>query len=185
MPKRPARCYTPLDSRPYVKKRTKRKRDLVRGVPNPKIRIFNTGNRKGVFPIHVWLIAKEAGQIRHMALEAARITANRYLEKNAEGKMNYHLRILIYPHHVLRENKMMAFAGADRIQDGMRRAFGKPTGTAARVRQGQKLILIRIGPGYLEVAKKALRRAQMKFPIPCHTDVEMVSDGMEKAQENE
>ena len=184
MPKRPAKCYTPLDNRPYVKKRTKRKRDLVRGVPSPKIKIFNTGNRKGVFPIHAWLIAKEAGQIRHMALEAARIAANRYLEKYAEGKMNYHLKILVYPHHVLRENKMMAFAGADRIQDGMRRAFGKPVGTAARIRQGQKLLLVRVEPQYLDVAKKALQRAAMKFPMPCSRVIEMVSDGTETAQED-
>ncbi|MFX1486849.1 MAG: 50S ribosomal protein L16 [Promethearchaeota archaeon] len=184
MPKRPGRCYTSLDNRPYVKKRTRRKRDLVRGVPNPKIRIFNTGDRKGVFPIRVWLITKEAGQIRHMALEAARITANRYLEKNTEGKMNYHLKILVYPHHVLRENKMMAFAGADRIQDGMRRAFGKPVGTAARVSQGQKLLLVRVGPQHLEIAKEAVQRAAMKFPMPCRRVVEMVSDGMEMAKED-
>ncbi|MHA1754416.1 MAG: 50S ribosomal protein L16 [Candidatus Odinarchaeia archaeon] len=176
MPKRPAHCYTKLESRPYVKKRTRRKKDLVRGVPDPKIRTFNMGNRKKTFPVYISLVTKEAGQIRHIALEAARITANRFLEKKAEGRENYHLKIRVYPHHVLRENKMMAFAGADRLQDGMRRAFGKPIGTAARVKEGQELITVGTYPQYIEVAKKALKRAAMKFPMPCTYVIKKVEE---------
>jgi len=171
MPKRPGKCYRKLESRPYVKKRTRRGKELVRGVPDPKIRIFHMGNRKAEFPVLVYLIAEEAGQIRHFALEAARITANRFLDKSI-GKENYHLKINIYPHHVLRENKMMAFAGADRLQDGMRRAFGKPIGTAARVRVGTKIMIVGIKKGHIEKAKEAFRRAAMKFPMPCKIVVE-------------
>ena len=32
---------------------------------------------------------------------------------------------------------MIATAGADRLQEGMRRAFGKATGLAARIQPGQ------------------------------------------------
>ena len=167
MPKRPGHCYRKLESRPYVKKKTRRKKDLVRGVPDPKIRAFNMGDRKKEFPYYISLVAKEAGQIRDTALEAARITANRYLEKKSESKESYHLKVRVYPHHVLRENKMMAFAGADRLQDGMRRAFGKPIGTAARVLANQELITIGTQKQYIEVAKQALRRASMKFPMAC------------------
>ncbi|RWW34088.1 hypothetical protein GW17_00001178, partial [Ensete ventricosum] len=38
-----------------------------------------------------------------------------------------------HPFHVLRINKMLSCAGADRLQTGMRGAFGKPQGTCARV----------------------------------------------------
>lgn len=70
------------------------------------------------------------------ALEAARVAANKYMVKNA-GKEAFHLRVRVHPFHVLRINKMLSCAGADRLQTGMRGAFGKPTGTCARVQIGQ------------------------------------------------
>ncbi|KAI5390252.1 hypothetical protein KIW84_075528 [Lathyrus oleraceus] len=42
--------------------------------------------------------------------------------------------------HVLRINKMLWCAGADRLQTGMRGAFGKPLGIRARVAIGQLLL---------------------------------------------
>ena len=42
-----------------------------------------------------------------------------------------------YPHHVLRENKQATGAGADRVSQGMRCAFGKNVGTAARVKRAK------------------------------------------------
>lgn len=76
------------------------------------------------------------------ALEAARIAANKYMTKNA-GKETFHLRVRVHPYHVLRINKMLSCAGADRLQQGMRGAFGKPNGTCARVAIGQILMSIR------------------------------------------
>jgi hypothetical protein len=49
----------------------------------------------------------------------------------------------VHPFHVLRINKMLSCAGADRLQTGMRGAFGKPAGLAARVAIGQVLLSIR------------------------------------------
>ena len=76
------------------------------------------------------------------ALEAARIAANKYMVKNA-GKESFHMRVRVHPFHVLRINKMLSCAGADRLQQGMRGAFGKPLGTCARVAIGQILMSIR------------------------------------------
>ena len=76
------------------------------------------------------------------ALEAARIAANRYMVKNA-GTDTFHLRVRVHPFHVLRINKMLSCAGADRLQTGMRGAFGKPQGVCARVAIGQVLLSIR------------------------------------------
>merc|ERR1712083_740458 len=56
------------------------------------------------------------------------------------GKDQFHIRMRVHPFHVLRINKMLSCAGADRLQTGMRGAFGKAHGTAARVRIGQILI---------------------------------------------
>ena len=59
------------------------------------------------------------------------------------GKDAFHLRVRVHPFHVLRINKMLSCAGADRLQTGMRGAFGKPFGVAARVGIGQILLSIR------------------------------------------
>ena len=72
----------------------------------------------------------------------------------------------------LRENKQATGAGADRVSQGMRKAYGKPVGTAARVRRNQPIISIETKPQFIEKAKEALRRAGMKIPSPFKIVVE-------------
>jgi len=161
MGKRPARCYTRVRGPANT-----RVGKYVRGVPDSRIRAYDAGNRKGDFPVHIHLVSKEKCQIRHTALEAARIAVNRQLQRNV-GTENYHMTIRIHPHHILRENRMMAVAGADRIQDGMRRSFGKPIDRAARVKERQELVTVRTYARYYRVAIDALKRASDRFPTPC------------------
>ncbi|MCA2003606.1 MAG: 50S ribosomal protein L16, partial [Candidatus Nitrosotenuis sp.] len=66
---------------------------------------------------------------------------------------------------LLRENKMIATAGADRLQEGMRRAFGKAVSLAARVNQGQVIMEMHVRKEHVEAAKKALAGACVKLPI--------------------
>ncbi len=160
MPLRPARSYRHYSGPAYTR------REYTKGVPGIRVTFFDMGDPQGDFPVVMNLIAEERGQIRHNALEAARIAANRVLESEA-GRNNYHLKIHVYPHQILRENPMAVGAGADRISDGMRQAFGRPIGTAARVSAGQKLITVRIPKEFARVGKEALNRAAMKLPIPC------------------
>jgi large subunit ribosomal protein L10e len=53
------------------------------------------------------------------------------------GKEAYHIRVRMHPFHILRMSKMLSCAGADRLSQGMRHAFGKPSGRVARVGIGQ------------------------------------------------
>jgi large subunit ribosomal protein L10e len=147
------------------------RREYMGGVPASRITQFDLGNAKGDFPLMVTLKGEESCQIRHNALEAARIAAVRHLNKKA-GSVNYHLKIRIYPNVVLRENKQATGAGADRVSDGMRHAFGKAVGTAARVTSGQSLMSVRTTKAYFLAAKEALRRAGMKLPTPCRIVIE-------------
>merc|ERR1712080_471234 len=80
------------------------------------------------------------------------------------GKECFHLRIRAHPFHVLRINKMLSCAGADRLQTGMRHAFGKPQGVVARVKIGQILMSVRCKPAHVAIAVESLRRAKFKFP---------------------
>jgi large subunit ribosomal protein L10e len=88
------------------------------------------------------------------------------------GVMNYHLKILIYPHNVLRENKQATGAGADRVSQGMRSAFGKNVGLAARVYPGTRIILLRTNKAQFPKAKEAMRKAGMKMPTPTRIVIE-------------
>jgi len=136
------------------------------GVPASRITQFVMGNKKAVFPVQLYLIAIESGQIRHTALESARITANRALEKNA-GLNDYRLKIRVFPHHVLRENKQATGAGADRVSQGMRASFGHIVGTAARVHPNQILISVETFERNIQHARYALKKASSKLPTPC------------------
>ena len=160
MSRKPARMYTKISGPAYVR------RKYMGGVPGSKITIFDMGNSSVEFPVSLSLVATEACQIRHNALEAARIFANRYLVKGV-GRKNFHLKIRLYPHHVLRENKLATGAGADRVSSGMRHAFGRAVGTAARVKRGQKMLTVAVEGDNVDQAKEALRRASYKLPTPC------------------
>lgn len=74
------------------------------------------------------------------------------------------MRCRIHPWHVLRINKMLSCAGADRLQAGMRRAFGKSYGKAARVKIGTILYSVRLKEPSIKFAMEAFRRAKNKFP---------------------
>jgi len=160
MGRRPARCYRFCKNKPYIKSR------YCRGVPDAKIRIFDLGRKKASvndFPACIHLVSDEKEQLSSEALEAARICANRYIVKHC-GKDAFHMRVRAHPFHVLRINKMLSCAGADRLQTGMRGAFGKPNGLVARVRIGQVLISVRTKDQYADTVVEGLRRAKFKFP---------------------
>jgi len=159
-----AKNYREVKGQSYTRK------EYIRGSPPPKISKFTMGDTKATFPFQARLIAGEEAQIRHNALEAARVASNRVL-LNKLGNA-YVLRILTYPHTILRENKMIFGAHADRLQDGMRKAFGKPVGAAARVKVGQPIIEVSVNENAIEVAKEALKRGQDKLPIPCRIVIE-------------
>jgi large subunit ribosomal protein L10e len=132
------------------------------------------GDTKSKFAYQALLISKEEAQIRHNALEAARVASNRVLMDKLGN--SYLLRVVPYPHAILRENKMIFGAHADRLQDGMRRAFGKPVGTAARVEPNQTIIEVGVNQDGIEVAKEALKRGQDKLPITCRIVIEKAPD---------
>ncbi|XP_069922444.1 large ribosomal subunit protein uL16 isoform X1 [Oryctolagus cuniculus] len=131
-----------------------------------KIRIFDLGRKKAKvdeFPLCGHMVSDEYEQLSSEALEAARICANKYMVKSC-GKDGFHIRVRLHPFHVIRINKMLSCAGADRLQTGMRGAFGKPQGTVARVHIGQVIMSIRTKLQNKEHVVEALRRAKFKFP---------------------
>merc|ERR1711865_1098031 len=159
MGRRPARCMRYQKNKPYPKSR------FNRGVPDPKLRIYDVGKKRAKFDAFsecVHLVCYEKEQITSEALEASRIACNKYMSTNC-GRENFHMRIRVHPFRVIRINKMLSCAGADRLQTGMRGAFGKTYGTVARVNIGQILCSIRCRENVSKAALEALRRAKYKI----------------------
>ena len=71
----------PLKAKNYrtVKGAAYTRKEYVRGSPPPKITKFTMGDTKAKFTYQALLIAQEGAQVRHNALEAARIATNRLL----------------------------------------------------------------------------------------------------------
>jgi large subunit ribosomal protein L10e len=148
--------YRRGNGQPYTRKK------YIKGKPQIKIAKFE-GGKPGDYDYIVQLLLNEKLQITHMALESARLAANKEVEKVA-GETGFYSKLRVYPHILLRENKMIAAAGADRLQEGMRRAFGKAMSLAARVKAGQCIMEMHVKKEHLEVAKKSLKSACVKLP---------------------
>ncbi len=170
--KRPWHCYRKWENRPYQYKRSSnRRREFARGGAQSKINRFWNGAKDrewSTFEIVVGLKVDKQVQISSSALEAMRVAVNAKIMKKI-GVKNYRLRIRPKPFHKIRENKMLAFAGADRVQSGMRNSFGRATTVAARVKAGQVVLELALPMKFLDFAKKRLQIASAKLPCSCQT----------------
>jgi large subunit ribosomal protein L10e len=86
------------------------------------------------------------------------------------------MKVVPFPHIVLREHKRINVAQADRFQAGMKRPYGKPSGVAARVKRGESIITILVNPEGVEAAKIALERAKDKLGLPARVFVRDAKD---------
>lgn len=155
--------------RPYTRYSKFKKNSFVKAKPVCRVVRYDMGADKK-FDFTLNLCSKKDLQIRDMAIESARQTSNRLLEKNL-GRGNYKLKMMIVPHHILRENPLAAGAGADRMSTGMKHSFGKPIGVAAQVKKGQKLLTVSVNQANLETGREAVNRAKYKFPCSCTIEV--------------
>ena len=156
--------------RPYTRISKYKKKSYIKADPHPKVVVFGMGDPKKKFQYSLDLISKDSIQVRDNAIESARQTSNKLLEKTI-GPTNYSFRIRIYPHHILRENPLATGAGADRFSTGMSHSFGKPIGVAAQIRKGQKLMSVNVDKAHIDIAKKALKRAYQKLPCSCTIEI--------------
>ncbi len=168
-------AYQKLE-RPYTRISKFTKKNFVRGgFPHMKVIKFDMGNPRKEYGTTLRLNSKSSMHVRHNSIESARMTCNRMLEKNLTKA--YHLRIKIYPFHVLRENPLASGAGADRMSTGMKKSYGKSISCAARVKEGQALMELRIDDKNIRLGKQALLRAAKKFPCSCRiSTVEKVAE---------
>ncbi|HIE22680.1 MAG TPA: 50S ribosomal protein L16 [Candidatus Korarchaeota archaeon] len=173
MSKRPGYCYRKLQ-RPYTQKK------YIKRIPQSKVRKFDHGNPAGDFDYQVSLVATSSFQILSKALESARMSVISQLRKRISDREGYFFKIVPYPHHIVRRHAMASVHKAERLQKGMRLAFGKPQERAAQIKRGQTLLLIKVRTEDLEAARYAMKIAKLKLPPFTTVKVEKIERVEEK-----
>lgn len=159
---RPAKSIRDADKVAWTRfSRRKPRRSYIKAMPHRQLHQYRMGGVKDDYDTVVHLRSEGPIIIRDNAIESARQTTNKYMEVNMNNA--YYFIVRIYPHHVTRENKMIAGAGADRLQKGMRRAFGRPSSCAARLGLGTDIFTVHTYKANLPHVKKAFERAQRKL----------------------
>ena len=159
---RPGRtCRTP-NSQSWARYSVRKPRkNFIRALPHTSVQVFNSGVDKPEYVLRAVLTPEQHVQLRSNALEAARLAA---LHKLTEAiPESFYLKLLVYPHNVIRENKMASGAGADRVSRGMTLSFGRPTSVAARIRKTQSVLMIKTAKENRTVAVTALKKAAKKL----------------------
>jgi len=169
---RKANAYSKRHVVPYTRISKRKNRAYIKVVPPQKIVKFSMGESKvyeaGNYPHKLALVTTEAVQIRHNALEASRQYINKVLDEVLAGQ--YFFRVVPFPHHVQRENKMLTGAGADRMQTGMQLSFGKSIGKSAILKPNSEIFFIAVAtPKAVALAREAFK--SIKAKLPCKTRV--------------
>ena len=172
---RPGRAVRKINSQAWGRYSVKKPRkNFIKALPHTSLLIFNMGNKKGTFEIIMRLVAEQSVQLRSNALEASRQVTNKYLEREIPNQ--YSLRIVPYPHNVMREKKFATGAGADRISQGMTLSFGRPTAVAARVFAGDTVYELKTFATHRKLGVVALKRAAMKLSGTYKIKVETLTE---------
>ena len=164
---RKASAYSKKRARPYTRNAKSRQKAYVKTIPQVKIVKYHLGNHKdflkGKHKFMVRFVAEEKAQVRDNALEACRTLINKVLEKQVPGQ--YYFNIKVHPHHLLRENKTAAGAGADRLSSGMKHSFGIVIGRAAMVSPGKEIFFVSCSnEKAARIARKIMTTVKSKVP---------------------
>lgn len=169
---RKATSYSKKYARPYTRRSSAKGKNYIKSAPSQKVVKMQMGDIVGFennkYSIIIRMTSTEATQIRDNAIEAARQSIHKDLEESFAGQ--YYFGVKVFPHHILRENRMLTGAGADRMQTGMAHSFGVSIGRAALVKAGQEIFVIAVNS---EKAQRVTREAldKIKAKLPCTTRI--------------
>ncbi len=164
---RKANAYSRRHVVPFTRVSKKKQKSYIKVVPPQKIVKFSMGEGKlyntGKLPHVLKVVSTDSVQLRHNALESCRQFINKKLDKDLAGQ--YFFKVVPYPHHIQRENKMLTGAGADRMQTGMQLSFGKSMGKAAILKPGSEVFVIALAtPKGVVIARHVINQIKPKLP---------------------
>ena len=161
---RKANAYSKKKVTPFTRTSKKKSKSYIRTIPPSKIVKFTMGKTDLTkLRHHLTMVSTEKVQLRHNAMEACRQYINKKIDKKFTG--NYGFRIIPYPHHIQRENKMLTGAGADRMQTGMQLAYGKSAGKAAILKEGSGIFFVAVqNEKAVQFVREVLKQIKSKIP---------------------
>ncbi len=158
---RPAKAFRDPDKVAWTRYSRNPTKSYIKTLPHADLHQFRMGVMKDDYDLVVHLVSQKDIIVRDNSIESARQSANKQLESTING--SYYFVVRTYPHHIVRENKMIAGAGADRLQKGMRRSFGRPVDRAARFDKGTEVFTVYTYKQNAEHVNKAFERAKRKL----------------------
>ena len=165
---RKASSYSKKKVLAFTRISKKRQKSFIKAVPPQKIVKFSMGKEylylQGKFPHCLTVVSTENVQIRHNALEACRQYINKKLDKELTGQ--YFFKVVPFPHHIQRENKMLTGAGADRMQTGMQLSYGKTAGKAAIIKPNSRIFFVAVANEKAVAFTRHIFK-QVKSKLPC------------------
>jgi len=176
---RKANSYSKRKVTPFTRVSKKRTKSFIKTLPPHKVVKFEMGKgseyKAGKFPHLLRVISLENIQIRHNAFEACRQYINKKLDTELGGQ--YFFKIVPFPHHVQRENKMLTGAGADRLQSGMQLSYGKSMNKAAIVKKGKRIFEIAVlNEKAVVFARAIIKQVNPKLPGKIKVEYEKLSN---------
>ena len=169
---RKATAYSKRKVTPFTRVSKKRQKSYIKTVPQQKIVKFAMGKEslyeEGKLPHQLTVVATEKIQIRHNALEACRQYINKKLDKELSGQ--YLFKVIPFPHHIQRENKLLTAPGADRMQTGMQLSYGKAVGKSAIMKSNSRIFFVAVpNAKAVNFARKIFK--QIKSKLPCNVKI--------------
>jgi large subunit ribosomal protein L10e len=180
---RKANAYSKRKVVPNTRISKRRQKSFIKVVPPQKIVKFEMGKvsqyKTGKLPHILTVMTTENIQIRHNAFEACRQYVNKKLDRELNGQ--YMFKVVPFPHHIQRENKMLTGAGADRMQTGMQLAFGKSMGKAAILKENGKIFILALpNEKAVAFARGVIKQIRSKLPCKIRTDYEKIDEKLEQ-----
>jgi large subunit ribosomal protein L10e len=170
---RKATCYSKKYTVPYTRKSKVKQKSYIKTVPNVHLTKMRMGDiigyKAGKYKTILEVKTLHRVQLRDNALEASRQFLNRFLTESV-GK-DFYFEVRPYPHHIIRENKMLTGAGADRMQTGMALSFGKAMGRACLMKRGDTIFIIGVnGQKNESTARKLVGSIRARMPCAMHIE---------------
>ncbi len=164
---RKASSYSKWYARPYTRKSAVKSKAYIKTIPPNKVVKLHMGDVKGYesgkLNYVLKMVSLEHVQMRDNAIEAARQYVNKLLDEKLLGQ--FYFGVKVFPHHILRENKMLTGAGADRMQTGMQLSFGATVGRAALIKKGKEIFIVASNSDKnIRVAREILDKIRSKLP---------------------
>jgi large subunit ribosomal protein L10e len=172
---RKAGAYSKKHAVPFTRASKVKSKSYIKTVPVSKVTKYRMGDlvgfKEGKYKIVLEVKSKDQVQMRDNAIESMRQFMNRFLLEGI-GK-DFYFEVRPYPHHLLRENKMLTGAGADRMQTGMALSFGKTMGRAAMVKKGSTIFLVGVKDEKQEAIARRLIHS-VKSRLPCSVSIDTI-----------